>query len=563
MANKEQIIGGKYVILENLNNGEGAMSNVYLARDNDLNITWAVKEVKREYSKAALVEAEMIKKLSHPSIVRIVNIIEQNDLIYIVEDFIPGKSLARTLRPKKGKHNNVYPQKEEDVVEWAIMLCNVLNYLHTQPRPIIYRDIKPGNIMLKPDGNIVLIDFGIAREYTGKGISPEECLCTKGYAAPEQYSNDSEPDARSDIYCLGVTMYELVTGKTINENTVFDPIRKVNPNLSIGLEMIINKCISINPNKRYQNCEELRQDLEVYDKLGPAVKKQMKKKVTGFAMLLIVAFMLIVTGVVSLNLEKRAIRSNYDNLLSQGKKAYKADDREYAFETYLEAASTQPERIDVYTQYIDDIIGDDNRITEDETQNLYKLCSKNMPAVKQKSVADYVKLNYEIGFAYFFYYNNESEMVRATKAQAYFEDALNDYDAASGVNKDVLEIYNNICIFYSTIDVKKNKGEKLDYKSLWDNVKALINNNSEGDSNVNVIRLCNLAINIINSYKTQLVQLANIPVSDIEDLFYRIESIVNNLTEKDVRESQEYKEVKEKIEIIKDIGITKTEGGAN
>ena len=98
------------------------------------------------------------------------------------------------------------------MIKWAKQLCDVLGYLHSQNPPIIYRDMKPANIMLKPDGNVVLIDFGTAREYKENNIEDTTCLGTMGYAAPEQFGGMGQTDARTDIYCLGATMYHLVTG---------------------------------------------------------------------------------------------------------------------------------------------------------------------------------------------------------------------------------------------------------------------------------------------------------------------------------------------------------------
>lgn len=170
MARIGQVIDGKYEILKEI--GRGGMSIVYLAMDKRLNKQWAVKEIpKRALDKnnevvvqSAIAEANMIKRLDHPAIVRIVDIINNDDVIYIIEDYIEGETLGTIV-----ENNGAQPQ--ELVIEWAMQICEALEYLHTRKPPIIYRDMKPTNVMLKPEGNVKIIDFGIAREYKERGLA--------------------------------------------------------------------------------------------------------------------------------------------------------------------------------------------------------------------------------------------------------------------------------------------------------------------------------------------------------------------------------------------------------
>ena len=164
MAYLGDVIDGKYEILREL--GRGGMSIVYLAMDKRLNKQWAIKEFRKDKDdenrrvalESLLKEANIMKKLDHPTLPRIVDIIDQDSTIYIVMDYIEGESLNKVL--------DAYGAQPQDaVIEWAKQLSEVLDYLHTRKPPVIYRDMKPANIMLKPDGTIRLIDFGIAREY--------------------------------------------------------------------------------------------------------------------------------------------------------------------------------------------------------------------------------------------------------------------------------------------------------------------------------------------------------------------------------------------------------------
>lgn len=209
------LIDGKYKILNEI--GRGGMSTVYLAINEKANKPWAVKEVRkngisnRELVKQSLmVEINLLKKLKHKGLPSIVDIIDQQDNYLIVMDYIEGITLENIMQEE-----GVQPQ--EKVVDWAIQLCDVLQYLHTRKPAIIYRDMKPSNIMLRSDGSVVLIDFGTAREFKERHVEDTTCLGTQGYAAPEQFGGMGQTDERTDIYSLGATMYRLVTGHNPSE----------------------------------------------------------------------------------------------------------------------------------------------------------------------------------------------------------------------------------------------------------------------------------------------------------------------------------------------------------
>jgi len=276
------IIEGKYEVLKLI--GKGGMSKVYLAMDQNLNKQWAVKEIEKKARdknnevviQSAMAEANMMKKLDHPSLPRIVDIIDKPDVIYVVMDYIEGEPLSNVLN-KRGA------QPQETVIQWAKDLCKVLDYLHTQDPPIIYRDMKPANVMLQPNGNVKLIDFGIAREYKEQNLADTVSLGTKGYAAPEQFGGRGQTDARTDVYCLGVTLYHLITGQNPCEPPYeIYPIRYWNPQLSSGLESVIQKCTQLNPEDRYQSCAELLYALNHYDEMDEAYRRAQKKKLGIF-----------------------------------------------------------------------------------------------------------------------------------------------------------------------------------------------------------------------------------------------------------------------------------------
>jgi serine/threonine protein kinase len=252
--NYNGLFDGKYRILRPL--GQGGMSTVYLAENAKLGTLWAIKEINKNSKVDILIEPNILKRLNHPALPRIFDIIEDEENVYIVVDYIEGTPLDVDVEIV-GK----YP--EQKVIGFALEICDVLSYLHTQkPNPIIYRDMKPGNIILSKDGSIKLIDFGIAREYKEESSFDTVYIGTRGYAAPEQYGS-GQTNERTDIYSLGVTLYHLATGKSPNDPPYeIKPIRLYDSNLSEELDSIISKCTRQDPEERYGSIAELLTDLK-------------------------------------------------------------------------------------------------------------------------------------------------------------------------------------------------------------------------------------------------------------------------------------------------------------
>ena len=251
-----EIFEGKYKILKVL--GHGGMSSVYLCENIKLNTLWAIKEISKNSNMKIdfLVEPNILKKLDHPSLPKIFDIIEDLDNIYIVVDYIEGVSLDKKLAMQT-------KISEIIVLKWAKQLCEALEYLHSfTPNPIIYRDMKPSNIILTKSESLKLIDFGIAREFKPEANNDTVFIGTRGFAAPEQYGN-GQTSVVSDIYSLGVTLYCLLTGRNPNEPPYeIKPVRTIDKSLSKEIENIICKCVRQNPTERYQSIGEMLNDIE-------------------------------------------------------------------------------------------------------------------------------------------------------------------------------------------------------------------------------------------------------------------------------------------------------------
>lgn len=262
--NQNQIIFDKYQVIEEL--GKGGAGHVYLVRHLKLQNLWAVKQIlkspkdmtthKSNTELRTDQEYKLLKDLNHPSIPKIIDIEEDDDHLYIVEEYVEGI----TLKAYKVREKHV---TEDEVINWMLQMCDVLGYLHAfHEAPIIYRDIKPDNILIMPQGKIKLIDFGIARKFNPHESQDTVVMGTKAYAPPEQYGM-RQSDARTDIFALGVTMYDLLTGLNLSHPPYkIQPIRQLNKDISITLEQIIQKCTMTLPTKRYADIKELKAALE-------------------------------------------------------------------------------------------------------------------------------------------------------------------------------------------------------------------------------------------------------------------------------------------------------------
>lgn len=467
------LIDGKYKILNKV--GQGGMSVVYLAMNEKANKQWAIKEVRKDGVKdfeiikqGLVVETDLLKKLSHPSLPSIIDVIEGPDTFLIVMDYIQGNPLSKALEEYGA-------QPQEYVIEWAKQLCDVLEYLHTRTPPIIYRDMKPANIMLKPDGNICLIDFGTAREFKEKNLADTTCLGTVGYAAPEQFGGMGQTDARTDIYCLGATLYHLVTGRNpCDPPYEILPIRQVNPALSSGLERIIQKCTQRNPDDRYQSCAELMYALENYEKIDDAYRKKQKRKLGLF---LASAGLTLAFGAASLwgylsGEQKKT--ENYDLMLRSASTAQDCYD----------AILTDPSRSEAYEQ-LADLLTQDHVLTGEEGQQLLKLQAgldeeksngfservDVLKTLKEKNPDGYQEVCYRIGEAFLFYYDTADDRDSYTKAAKWLSEATEKYPVA--------EIYCSIASCMDTIDqyngAKIKQTEKMyeEYERLWGMLREL------------------------------------------------------------------------------------------
>lgn len=248
--------------------GSGGMGMVYLARDlnfTDVRKLVAIKEMQTNAAdpglRASMLktfrrEANILAALSHPAIPKIFDFFDLNDRAYLVMEYINGSDLEALL--SKTRELPV-----EKIIDWSIELCDVLEFLHSQkPDPIVFRDLKPSNVMIDSLGKVRLIDFGIAKAFV-TGVK-HTMIGTEGYSAPEQYKGDMTP--QSDIYSLGATIHQLLTRKDPRLEPPFSfqerPISKFNPTAPDGLIQIVDRALTFKIDERYKSCAEMKEALE-------------------------------------------------------------------------------------------------------------------------------------------------------------------------------------------------------------------------------------------------------------------------------------------------------------
>lgn len=447
------VIDGKYEILKEI--GRGGMSIVYLAMDKRLNKQWAVKEIRKKGSgkndevvvNSLLAEANLMKRLDHPSLPRIVDIIDNGVTIYVVMDYIEGESLDKIL-------NEYGAQPEEMVIAWAKQLCDALSYLHSQKPPIIYRDMKPANVMLKPEGNIKIIDFGIAREYKEQNLADTTVLGTKGYAPPEQYSGQTDP--RSDIFALGMTMHHLLTGVDPRTGEAYAPVRQWNPELSEGIEVIIDKCVQPAAENRYQSCADLLYDLEHPELITQGFKKKQKRKLGAFIAAAAMCVLMLISSFVCRNLATMINTNNYESYIASANN----------IDNYKAAINLYPNDPRAYDRILDTFDNDINTRSDSDTEKLF--LSEELaqfealydPTDEMKYSGDYegfAELNYRIGKMCFTYFDrtlsqNENFSARINRAYRYLSQNHTFIEeglvSSSAGNMQMSECYYQICDFY-------------------------------------------------------------------------------------------------------------------
>ncbi|HEX9035555.1 MAG TPA: protein kinase [Ktedonobacterales bacterium] len=265
----QHLLKNRYGIVRKL--AQGGQSAVYLARDTYAeNAERAIKEMsesqiepdKRQQAiNDFMREAQLLSSLDHPALARVFDVFMENTRYFLVMEYVRGHNLEDEMVQYRRE-----PLDWEDVTRLGMALADVLTYLHSQQPAIIYRDLKPANVMLLPEGGVKLIDFGIARRLNPTRMADTMQLGTDGYAPLEQYSSRSE--TRSDVYALGASLYHLLTGRVPEAAPLriaghqLTPIRAHNRRVPEPVERVILQALNLYAQDRFQTAQQMKEALE-------------------------------------------------------------------------------------------------------------------------------------------------------------------------------------------------------------------------------------------------------------------------------------------------------------
>lgn len=533
------IVDGSWEVIKQI--GQGGSGTVYLVRDIELNRLLALKEVPvrntdqgKRQAKAVVAEVSLLKSLSHPSIPRILKMTHDEHSILIIMDYIEGYSL-RSLIAKK---NYI---EEALIVKWGLALCDTLKYLHNRNPKVIYRDLKPHNVMLSNENHLFLMDFGISREVGPDfDYSKEDRVGTKGYAAPEMRAKNAWFDERSDIYALGRTLYFLATRNSPSleklpngQELLILPIRQYDSSRSVGLEKIIEKATAYKPTDRYQSVEEMIYDLKNIDKMSEGYIRKIKRRATTIYSLfgtLILGVFLLGSGALY---SQMATTDAYNQAISKGKTSQD-------LESLVTASKIMPSEVEPYLEMVKIYRSNGHFTSEDEFQLLSALQS-NLPSLRGKAGAG--DLLYQVGQLYWFYYPQNGQ----TKSVSWFEQAK-DF-GVSDKNQHLLSIYLELGTFkkgiLSSITDHSDSGM---YRTYWNALNDL--STEMGDDSQLQLTYLQSVFDVIDSYSGGL-KSDGLNLDELKVVFDKAVDLLNSYSGKTDAQMKAKTELQSRVETVR------------
>lgn len=413
MMKEGEVLAGKYKLLRQL--GEGAEGSVYLAIHMQTEMFWAIKEIRVcESAEDACFchELQMMKRLKMHHLAQVIDVLQEKDRVFLVMEHVRGVSLDKRIRNRQ-----VLSAREvQDVAE---QVTEALCYLEKQKPPVCHLDIKPSNLIRRPDGLIKLVDFGSAwkEKERMKGMG------TDGYAAPEQYrTGGPQPDVRTDLYGLGATLYRIAAGMTWRKAADKSCV----PNIPPQLSDLILRCLREDPGQRFQSAAALREALK-------RIRKKERRKRRRLQLLgsLSIAFpaAALCIQILPSALDLSADESwNYEKLVREASVVSEAESRDY----YRRAVFLNPSKSDAYLKFLEDAQTDGSFSDEEETflrDTLHSVrpgSERTFEELLAEAPEAYLKTAVQIALAY--WYSSPREDSRRI-AMGWFEKVL---EAAQG-----------------------------------------------------------------------------------------------------------------------------------
>lgn len=455
------------------------------------------------------------------------------------------RPLMKTMVPRARSVASKVPQVA--AIRIAKQVCAILMYLHNpsanRPYPIVYRDMKPANMRSTTSGRIFLLDYGTAKIIENPQEKDMFPVGTPGFAPPEQKRKGGLYDTRYDLYSLGVTIYNMVTGVSPTskdadgvsyhkKGTPFSP-REMDASISVGLDGLVKKATDPDPSKRFQSAEEMMEALENYSRFDKGYRRQSLRKVKISMSVLAAGALVGVGSLIPFGLNHQEEGQAYNNAISVATQSGRVDD-------YVKAITMDPIKIGPYTGLINSM-KQDGTFTSEEEKKILGIINPSIDKIKnQKGYAD---LAYEVGRLYWFYYSPDGQTVDAagkSLSTKWFSDAVQ-----GGSNDSKLaSVYYNLGEFDKTISsaIQESK-DAGKYREYWDNLIEA--QNSENGEVVN-LQINNTLASCIDNYSNRL-KTDGVKKEEVLEQIQKLENhVMNNRPTAGIPEEL-YKELSSKL----------------
>ncbi|WP_394911938.1 serine/threonine protein kinase [uncultured Robinsoniella sp.] len=523
------LVDGKYRILKPL--GAGGEGSVFLALNENAYKFWAIKIVTKSRDSG---ELELWKHFSHPNLPEVVDVIVTETEILIVMDYIEGRNAAKILK-EQGK------VKPRQAVIWGIQICRVLHYLHSQDPPVVYGDLKPENMICRPDGSMVLIDFGTVSPFVrGRSFSGGH-YGTKGYAAPEQYDGACIVDTRADVYSLGVTLLQFVTGKQPfigagREEEIACPEY-------YGLKKIICRCLKSDRRQRYSGIEFCER----------ALRRILWQRKARFFLMIAALLVIFAAGI-------RVRQGQGTFIREQSYESYLKDAKFNIYEEQLKncrsAIFLNPVREEAYQQLIE-IFLEDGSMSEEEDIFLRKMLkeksegdTKSHEEVLRTDEEAFLRVSYEIGMAYWYYFDGDGGKSYAARWFLHIAEAVKNTGITENQRKRAA-VLAKMGGYYGKIRTLRDDTQNSFYLAFWKDLMELYDIQESVPESEKIVLLLWEEISGQIYYFADRFCRAGLERDDLDSVLLEIEEKV--LKEERFGESRELVELKQ--DILKNIEL--------
>lgn len=555
MIEKNTIIDGKYKIIKEI--GRGGMSQVYLVINQRVGKHWAMKTVNYKQCKnndlaikSLTKELYMLKRLQHRFLPNIIDIVEENHQLCIIMDYIEGQPLENLLRQQMAtKHCGLNPELVLDV---ARQLCQVFIYLHSQNPPIIYGDLKPSNIIVRPDGQICLIDFGTA---VFKEQIEKIHMGTAGFAAPEQYNSDTGLVPETDIFAFGAVIYYLLTGCKAKKYAKKEKLLSLNQKQIMtqetsgyvkalsGLERILDKCIQSNVENRYHSFSLLYQDILRVEKLGSYHIMKLKLRLKIFFLVLFCSIGFVALAFMAYRMERYTLEYGCNYLFEL---AETAKDTEKIY-IYGDLIKLNPKQEKAYIDLLVSLIQDQDFSLNDE-QMIISLLNQREVGRDQtnrqylmESREGYAQFAYYMGIAYYYFMGPEGDK---KSANGWLKIAIQEDFLNQNAYQPLAQILYKISSYYNSHLGKVSQwGEGyVSYKEYWDDLMSLYALHKIGKDNLMIQLQIDYEIVYQIYTKTRMfIEEGHVSPEEMENILADIESNIpsENMTAQETELQQQ------------------------